>query len=118
MRRGGSVWIGVSAQFIGIEGTPDALLPLHLKAVNLARYGSLVHSGDSFCFLFGTTGLFSGEEMASLYTDEAGFVQAVRDKAEEAVAADFLLQEDAEAIITWAPQQWRSQTELIESEGE
>ena len=50
MRRGGSVWIGVSAQYIGIEGSPQALLPLHLKAVNPARYGSLVHPGDSFSY--------------------------------------------------------------------
>jgi hypothetical protein len=74
--------------------------------------------GNSFCFLFGTTALFSAEQMASLYTDEAGFVEAVRDATEDAVAADFLLPEDAEAITTWAPQQWRSQTELMESDGE
>jgi hypothetical protein len=65
--------------------------------------------GNSFCFLFGTTALFRAEQMASLYTDEAGFVAAVRDATEDAVAADFLLQEDADAITTWAPQQWRSQ---------
>ena len=50
MRRGGSVWIGVSAQYVGIEGSPRALLPLHLKAVNPERYGSLVHPGDSFSY--------------------------------------------------------------------
>ncbi len=66
-------------------------------------------SADGFCPLFGTTTLFSAEQMASLYVDEAGFVAAVTAAAEAAVAADFLLPEDAEAIIAWAPEQWRAQ---------
>jgi hypothetical protein len=67
------------------------------------------NTGPSFCRLFGTTSLFSGEQMASLYVDEASYVQAVTDAANAAVTADFLLREDADAIIAWAPQQWRSQ---------
>ena len=66
--------------------------------------------GDSFCFLFGTTSLFTPEQMATLYVDEAGYVMAVTEAANAAVAEGFLLQEDADAIITWAPQQWRSQS--------
>ncbi len=66
-------------------------------------------SSGGFCRLFGTTQLFSAEQMASLYVDEAGFVAAVTAATEAAVAADFLLQEDAEAIIAWAPEQWRRQ---------
>lgn len=66
-------------------------------------------SAEGFCPLFGTTELFSAEQMASLYVDEAGFVAAVTAATEAAVAADFLLPEDAEAIITWAPEQWRRQ---------
>ena len=50
MRRGGAVWIGFSAQLIGIEGSENALLPLHLKAINPERYGSLIHPGDSFSY--------------------------------------------------------------------
>jgi len=69
-----------------------------------------VNAGNSFCFLFGTTSLFSAAQMASLYVDEAGFVAAVTEATEAAVAAGFLLEEDAAAIIAWAPQQWRSQT--------
>lgn len=68
------------------------------------------NEGNSFCRLFGTTELFSAEQMASLYGDEDGFVSAVTAATNAAVAADFLLQEDADAIITWAPQQWRAQT--------
>jgi hypothetical protein len=68
------------------------------------------NEGDSFCFLFGSTALFSAEQMASGYIDEAGFVAAVTESTNSAVAAGFLLQADADAIVTWAPQQWRSQT--------
>jgi hypothetical protein len=68
------------------------------------------NTGNGFCRLFGTTSLFSGEQMASLYVDEAGYVEAVTTATNGAVEAGFLLQEDADAIITWAPEQWRSQT--------
>jgi|AntAceMinimDraft_11_1070367.scaffolds.fasta_scaffold00733_13 hypothetical protein len=70
------------------------------------------NTGASFCRLFGTTSLFSAEQMASLYIDEAGYINAVTVSTNAAVAAGFLLQEDADAIITWAPQQWRSQTNV------
>ena len=50
------------------------------------------NQGNRFCFLFGTTALFSAQQMASLCVDEAGFVAQV-----------------ADAIIPWAPQQWRTQ---------
>jgi hypothetical protein len=40
----------VSAQFVGVEGSERSLLPLHLKAVNPDRYGSLHHPGDSFSY--------------------------------------------------------------------
>jgi hypothetical protein len=66
-------------------------------------------SGESFCFLFGTSQLFSAAEMASLYIDQDGFVDAVSAATDAAVAADFLLQVDADAIISWAPQQWLDQ---------
>ncbi len=69
------------------------------------------NSGASFCRLFGTTALFSAEQMASLYVDEAGYVDAVTKATNDALDAGFLLQEDADAIITWAPEQWRSQTD-------
>ena len=69
------------------------------------------NGGASFCFLFGTTSLFDAAQMASLYGDEAGFVAAVTAATNSAVAEDFLLQEDADAIIAWAPEQWRAQTQ-------
>ncbi|MFT4520187.1 MAG: hypothetical protein ACI9JM_002587 [Halioglobus sp.] len=68
------------------------------------------NEGNGFCFLFGTTSLFSAEQMASLYVDEAGFVDAVTAATDSAVGEGFLLQADADAIIIWAPEQWRSQT--------
>jgi hypothetical protein len=39
-------------------------------------------------------------------------VQAVTDATNAAVAAGFLLQVDADAIITWAPEQWRLQISI------
>ena len=50
--RDGFAWVGVSAQYAGVEGG-GGLLPivdLPLKKVNPARYGSLVHPGDSFSY--------------------------------------------------------------------
>jgi hypothetical protein len=48
--RQGHVWVGVSAQRVGIEGSETPVAPLHLKAVNRARYESLEHPGDSFSY--------------------------------------------------------------------
>jgi hypothetical protein len=48
--RGGHAWVGVSAQFVGIEGSANPLLPIHLKASDPERYGSLSHPGDSFSY--------------------------------------------------------------------
>ncbi len=47
--RSGHVWVGVSAQLVGIEGQPGGF-PLYLKAANPARYESLNHPGDSFSY--------------------------------------------------------------------
>jgi len=66
--------------------------------------------GDSFCRLFGSTTLFSAEQMVALYIDEAGYVAAAEEAARNAVDAGFILAADAELILAWAPQQWRSQT--------
>ena len=76
----------------------------------VATHSGLGQGGESFCGLFGTTFLFSAGQLFSLYVDEAGFVTALTDAAHAAVAAGFLLQADADLIIAWAPQQWRTQT--------
>lgn len=68
-------------------------------------------TGGSFCGLFGTTVLFSADQLASLYSDQAGYVAAVTASAEEAVAAGFILSADAQQMVDWAPQQWLLQTE-------
>ncbi|MDX2168135.1 MAG: alpha/beta hydrolase domain-containing protein [Deltaproteobacteria bacterium] len=47
--REGYVWVGVSAQRVGIEGGGGAF-NLSLKAIDPARYGSLHHPGDSFSY--------------------------------------------------------------------
>src|SRR5207244_1900706 len=50
--RNGFAWVGVSAQYVGVEGGPGIVnvVSLPLKKVNPARYGSLVHPGDSFSY--------------------------------------------------------------------
>ncbi len=57
--RSGGVWVGVSAQRIGVEGGP-VLVRVNvpgaenagkgLKAIDPARYGTLVHPGDGYSF--------------------------------------------------------------------
>src|SRR5262245_22188390 len=50
--REGCAWVGVSAQFVGVEGGTALLgiVSLPLKTVNPARYGTLVQPGDSFSY--------------------------------------------------------------------
>ena len=47
--REGYVWVGVSAQKVGIEGGPG-LFDIPLKLVDPERYGPLSHPGDSFSY--------------------------------------------------------------------
>lgn len=46
--RKGYAWVGVSAQFVGIEGGGAFSLPL--KEIDAERYGGLSHPGDSFSY--------------------------------------------------------------------
>jgi hypothetical protein len=56
--RQGHVWVGVSAQIIGIEGGPvvvtapggEGIQGVGLKKLDPARYGSLHHPGDGYAF--------------------------------------------------------------------
>ena len=50
--RDGFVWVGVSAQIVGVEGGPAlvGVISLPLVKADPARYGSLVHPGDSFSY--------------------------------------------------------------------
>jgi hypothetical protein len=51
MLREGYAWVGVSAQLVGIENPGGGLgLPFALKTVNPARYGVLLHPGDSYSY--------------------------------------------------------------------
>lgn len=49
IHRAGHVWVGVSAQVVGIEGQPGGF-PFYLKAVNPERYGELLHPGDQYSY--------------------------------------------------------------------
>ena len=50
--RDGFVWVGVSAQFVGVEGgaTISGLPGFGLKQADRVRYASLTHPGDSFSY--------------------------------------------------------------------
>ncbi len=56
--RRGDVWVGVSAQLIGVEGGPvlvkapgaEDIVGKGLKVLDPARYGSLEHPGDGYSF--------------------------------------------------------------------
>ncbi len=49
IRRDGFIWIGVSAQYIGINGSPS-LPGFALRYWDPLRYGSLVHPGDVYSY--------------------------------------------------------------------
>jgi hypothetical protein len=49
--RSGSIWVGVSAQKVGIDGGGNSLgAKLALKTADPARYGSLLHPGDDYSY--------------------------------------------------------------------
>jgi hypothetical protein len=50
--RDGFVWVGVSAQIVGVTGGPPlvGVISLPLVKADPVRYGSLVHPGDSFSY--------------------------------------------------------------------
>jgi hypothetical protein len=49
--REGYAWVGVTAQYIGVEGGGRAIVPnLDLKHADPDRYATLVHPGDSFSY--------------------------------------------------------------------
>ena len=51
--RHGYAWIGVSAQYGGVEGyaaTSLGLVEMDLKTADARRYGSLSHPGDEYCY--------------------------------------------------------------------
>ncbi len=52
LMRSGYAWVGVSAQYVGVEGGPFLFgtVSIPLKTQDAARYGSLVHPGDSFSY--------------------------------------------------------------------
>lgn len=52
LTRSGAAWVGVSAQYVGIEAGSSPLTPLAggLKSIDPARYGTLSHPGDSFSY--------------------------------------------------------------------
>lgn len=58
LMRSGTIWVGVSAQRVGIEGGGNPLGAIRvLKNADPERYGSLVHPGDNYSYdLFSQVG--------------------------------------------------------------
>lgn len=51
MMRSGAIWVGVSAQRVGVEGGGNPLGETRvLKVADPARYGSLFHPGDNYSY--------------------------------------------------------------------
>ncbi len=48
--RQGMAWIGVSAQWVGVEGTTEGIFGVGIKTADPERYGSLLHPGDAFSY--------------------------------------------------------------------
>lgn len=71
-----------------------------------ARMSGEANTGGPGCGLSGTTTLFDAATMAMLYTDRQGYIDAVNAATDEAVAARFLLEEDAVRIRAAAGLQW------------
>jgi hypothetical protein len=64
------------------------------------------NTGPRSCSYRGTTSLFSQSVMASMYIDKTGYIQAVSEATEDAVANGFLLTPDAERVKAAASLQW------------
>ena len=75
-----------------------------------ARLSGELNDGGPGCRLSGTTTLFDGATMASLYVDKAGYVSAVSEATDQAVERGFLLPPDAERIKAAAELQWDATT--------
>jgi len=71
-----------------------------------ARLSGEANSGGPGCTLSGTTTLFDATTMATLYVDRQGYVDAVADAADQAVADGFMLEADAERVKAAAGLQW------------
>jgi Alpha/beta hydrolase domain len=68
--RDGLAWVGVSAQYVGVSGGAPLDRNLHLKAVNPARYGALVHPGDTYSYdMFSQVGRALRESATLLFGD-------------------------------------------------
>ena len=66
--REGYAWVGVTTQKVGVEGGTKAVVPnLDLKHFDPARYGTLVHPGDSYSYdMYRQAGVAVRHDVATL----------------------------------------------------
>lgn len=69
--RSGAIWVGVSAQRVGIEGGGNPLGEVRvLKKADPERYGSLAHPGDNYSYdIFSQVGASIWRDAALLFGD-------------------------------------------------
>ena len=72
--------------------------------VPIAKLSGLGQTGGNFCRIFGITVEFDAERLAELYPTHDGYVMAVNDATDAAVAAGFVLPADAPLIKEAAEQ--------------
>ncbi len=101
----GDLVLDVNNNAIGGLRTPFSDAPA-------ATLSGLGNGSSGTCARLGTTALFAADYMASLYVEQAGYVEAVSNAADAAVASGHLTREDADAIVAWAPSQWEFQVGL------
>jgi Alpha/beta hydrolase domain len=78
LTRAGYAWVGVSAQFAGVEdgGSIVGLPAMPLKTVDPARYAGLVHPGDSFSY-----DMFSQVAQAIWFPQQTNVLGGLKPKA-------------------------------------
>jgi len=77
--------------------TPDVDVPISTLSGNPAGTG-----GDFFCFLFGSSVPFEADKLAELYPTHEDYVAKVRDAAQAAREAGFLLEPEEQAMVAEA----------------
>ncbi|MEU9272597.1 alpha/beta hydrolase domain-containing protein [Streptomyces sp. NPDC048251] len=89
-----------------VDANGNVLGGIRTPAVDapVAKLGGLGNGGSQACQFFGSTEPFSAEKLTALYRDHRGFVAAWNRATLSAVAAGYLLPEDAKDLLAVAAQ--------------
>ena len=87
---------------IALGGVRHPLVDVPTATLSGDPPDGLTREDGGVCFLFGSTTPFSQETLLELYGSADGYIEAFTESADEAVAAGFLLQPDADALVAEA----------------